>query len=74
MGFAASLAHPGGNITGASFLALDLDSKTIADFQKRRYRTRIWPYFQNPNQKYFLDRNLYNTTTTGREVESNRAL
>ncbi|MDX6711668.1 MAG: hypothetical protein QOH96_2684, partial [Blastocatellia bacterium] len=68
LGFATSLARPGGNITGASFLALDLDSKRLQIFKQALPKLSRLALLSNPNQKPFLDRNLHNYTTTGTEL------
>jgi putative ABC transport system substrate-binding protein len=68
LGLVASLAHPGGNITGASLLALDLDSKRLQIFKEALPNLSRLALISNPDQKYYHDRNLHNYTTTGREL------
>jgi putative ABC transport system substrate-binding protein len=68
LGFAASLAHPGGNITGVSNLTLDLDSKRLQVFKETLPSLSRLALISNPNQKYFLDRNLDDYRTAGHEL------
>jgi putative ABC transport system substrate-binding protein len=68
LGFAASLARPGGNITGASNLALDLEQKRLQMFNEALPNVSRLALISNPNQKYFMERNLQNYSTKGREL------
>jgi putative ABC transport system substrate-binding protein len=67
LGLAASLSHPGGNITGASNMSLDLDSKRLQVFKELLPKLSHLALISNPNQKYFLDRNLSDYRAAGRE-------
>lgn len=68
LGFAASLARPGGNITGSSNLALDLDEKRLQIFKEALPNLSRLALISNPNQRYFLEKNLHDYTIAGREL------
>lgn len=65
LGLAASLSHPGGNITGVSNMSLELDSKRLEVFKETLPHLSRLALISNPNQKYFLDRNLNDYRSAG---------
>src|SRR5262245_57992309 len=66
LGFVASLARPGGNITGVSLLNLELDSKRLQIFKEALPKLARLALISNPDQKEFREINLRHYADAGR--------
>lgn len=67
-GVVPSLSHPGGNITGASFFIVDLDTKRLQLFKEVFSKISRLALLGDPRAKFVMDKDMQNYTTAGRAV------